>query len=159
MARVSESVPAGHPCSNPARSTSKRVICLKLLKNSLAQGQIWDAAGRIRIIKCKVARCSGSLLCQCFLLDLVIKIPNVLLYLYSCVLYLLSQKMLVKVVTTPLLELTFLLVRLALRYLNRSLPKSPWMLDKPEVLAGVTKRPRFLPWEFDTLTKNTYNTL
>ena len=24
------------------------------------------------------------------------------------------------------------------------------MLDKPEVLAGVTKRPRFLPSEFDT---------
>ena len=24
------------------------------------------------------------------------------------------------------------------------------MLDKPEVQAEVTKRPRFLPWEFDT---------
>ena len=24
------------------------------------------------------------------------------------------------------------------------------MLDKPEVLAGVTKQPRFPPWEFDT---------
>ena len=24
------------------------------------------------------------------------------------------------------------------------------MLDKPEVLAGVTERPRFLLWEFDT---------
>ena len=29
-------------------------------------------------------------------------------------------------------------------------PKSPWMLDKPEVLAEVTEQPRFLPWEFDT---------
>ena len=28
-------------------------------------------------------------------------------------------------------------------------PKSPWMLDKPEVLAEVTEQPRFLPWEFD----------
>ena len=27
------------------------------------------------------------------------------------------------------------------------------MLDRPEVLAGVTERPRFLPWEFDTLPK------
>ena len=25
------------------------------------------------------------------------------------------------------------------------------MLDKPEVLAEVTKRPRFLPWQFDTI--------
>ena len=25
------------------------------------------------------------------------------------------------------------------------------MLDKPEVLAGVTERPSFLPWEFDTV--------
>ena len=24
------------------------------------------------------------------------------------------------------------------------------MLDKPEVLAEVTERPRFIPWEFDT---------
>ena len=28
--------------------------------------------------------------------------------------------------------------------------KSPWMLDKLEVLAGVTKRLRFLPWKLDT---------
>ena len=27
------------------------------------------------------------------------------------------------------------------------------MLDRPEVLAGVNERPRFLPWEFDTLPK------
>ena len=27
---------------------------------------------------------------------------------------------------------------------------SPGMLDKPEVLAAVTERPRFLPWEFET---------
>ena len=26
------------------------------------------------------------------------------------------------------------------------------MLDKPEVLAGVTERPRFLPWELVTVT-------
>ena len=37
------------------------------------------------------------------------------------------------------------LVRLASSYLYRSLPKSPWMLDKPEVLAEVTEQPRFLP--------------
>ena len=29
-------------------------------------------------------------------------------------------------------------------------PKSPWMLNKPEVLAEVTKQPRFLPCGFDT---------
>ena len=28
------------------------------------------------------------------------------------------------------------------------------MLDKPEVLAEVTERPRFLPWEFDTNFKH-----
>ena len=33
-------------------------------------------------------------------------------------------------------------------------PKSPCMLDKPEVLAEVTERPRFLPWEFDTHFKH-----
>ena len=26
----------------------------------------------------------------------------------------------------------------------------PWVLDKPEVQAGVTEQPRFPPWEFDT---------
>ena len=29
-------------------------------------------------------------------------------------------------------------------------PKSPWMLDKLEVLAEVIEQPRFLPWKFDT---------
>ena len=29
----------------------------------------------------------------------------------------------------------------------------PCVLDKPEVLAGITERPRLLPWEFDTLAK------
>ena len=28
------------------------------------------------------------------------------------------------------------------------------MLDKPEVLAEVTERHRFLPWEFDTIIKS-----
>ena len=34
-------------------------------------------------------------------------------------------------------------------------PKSPRMLDKLEVLAEVTERPRFLPWEFN-ITSNDY---
>ena len=39
------------------------------------------------------------------------------------------------------------------RYLNCSLPNQfPWIIDKPEVLAEVTKRPRFLPWQFDTIS-------
>ena len=33
--------------------------------------------------------------------------------------------------------------------LYRSLPNHPVMLDKPEVLADVTERSRFLPPEFD----------
>ena len=38
-------------------------------------------------------------------------------------------------------------------------PKSLWMLDKPEVLAGVTQQPRFLPWEFDTGCRDAMNLL
>ena len=53
-----------------------------------------------------------------------------------------------------------MLVRLAARYLNRSLPNPfpgfPGVLDKPEVLARVTEQPRFLPWEFDTGGKNEF---
>ena len=63
---------------------------------------------------------------------------------------LLSQR-LVRVVTTLILKLSFVLVRLAIRYLNRSLPNPiPCVLVKPEVLAEDTEQPRFLPWEVDT---------
>ena len=59
-------------------------------------------------------------------------------------------KRLVKVVTTLLLELSFVVVRLAVRYLNRSLPNPiPCVLDKPEVLPKSNKQPRFLTWEFN----------
>ena len=37
--------------------------------------------------------------------------------------------------------------------LTKQITKSLWMLDKPEDLAEVTERPRFLPWEFDTTAK------
>ena len=46
----------------------------------------------------------------------------------------------------------YVLVRLAVGYLNRSLPNPiPCVLAKMEVLAEDTKQPRFLPWEFDTI--------
>ena len=49
------------------------------------------------------------------------------------------------------LELSFVLVRLAVRYLNCSLPNPiPCVLDILEVLVEDTEQPRFLPWEFDT---------
>ena len=52
------------------------------------------------------------------------------------------------------LELSFVLVRLAIRYLNRSLPNPiPCVLDILEVLGEDTEQPRFLPWEFDTVMK------
>ena len=57
--------------------------------------------------------------------------------------YLLSQR-LVKVVTTMLLELSFVLVRLALSL------TIPCVLDKLEVLEGVAEQPSFPPWEFYT---------
>ena len=82
----------------------------------------------------------------CTLLNISPKCTHIL---YFCVLYLLSQR-LVKVVTTLWLELSFVLVRLAVRYLNRSLPNYS-LLDIPEVLAGVTEQLRFPPWEYDTL--------
>ena len=64
--------------------------------------------------------------------------------------HLVSQR-LVKVVTTLLLELSFVLVRLAVRYLNCSLPNPiPCVLDILEVLVEDTEQPSFLPWEFDT---------
>ena len=46
---------------------------------------------------------------------------------------------------------SFVLVRLAVRYLNRSL-RNPilFVLDILEVLVEDTKHPRFLPWKFDT---------
>ena len=34
-------------------------------------------------------------------------------------------------------------------------PKSPWMLDKSEVLAEVTEQPRFLPWQLPSGTNCT----
>ena len=44
-----------------------------------------------------------------------------------------------------------MLVRLAVRYLNRSLPNPiPCVLDIQEVLVEDTEQPRFLPWEFVT---------
>ena len=46
-----------------------------------------------------------------------------------------------------------MLVRLAVRYLNRALPNPiPCVLDILEALVEDTKQPRFLPWEFDTGT-------
>ena len=61
--------------------------------------------------------------------------------------YLLNQR-LVKVVQ---LELSFVLVSLAVRYLNRSLPNPiPCVQDILEVIPKPTKQPRFLPWEFET---------
>ena len=51
-----------------------------------------------------------------------------------------SATILAAVVITLWLEISFVLARLAVRYLNRSLPNhSPYVLDKPEVLAGVTE--------------------
>ena len=71
--------------------------------------------------------------------------------------HLLSQR-LVKVSTTLLLELSIVLVRLAVRYLDRSLPNPiPCVLDIPEVLVEDTKQPRFLPWEFGTLLDSVLN--
>ena len=67
-------------------------------------------------------------------------------------LYLLSQR-LVKVVTSLLLELSLMLVRLTVRYLNRSLPNPILcVLDILEVLVEDIEQPRFLPWEFKTST-------
>ena len=67
--------------------------------------------------------------------------------------HLLSQS-LVKVVTTLILELSFMLVGLAVRYLNRSLPNAIICVqDILEVLVEDTKQHRFLPWEFNTLAK------
>ena len=55
--------------------------------------------------------------------------------------HLLSQK-LVKVVRTLLLEISFMLVRLAVRYLNRSLPNPiSCVLDVLDVLVEDTKQP------------------
>ena len=46
----------------------------------------------------------------------------------------------------------FVLERLAVRYLNGSLPNPiPCVLDILEVIVKDTAQPRFLPWEFDTL--------
>ena len=42
-------------------------------------------------------------------------------------------------------------------YINvTALSLTPCVLDKPEVLAGVTEQPRFPPWEFDTICKNSF---
>ena len=50
-----------------------------------------------------------------------------------------------------ILELSFVLVRLAVRYLNLSLPNPiPCVLVILEVISKPTEQPRFLPWEFDT---------
>ena len=47
-----------------------------------------------------------------------------------------------------------MLVRLAVRYRNHSLPNSiPCVLDK---LAESSEQPRLLPWEFDTTPQHTY---
>ena len=50
------------------------------------------------------------------------------------------------------MQITFVVVRLAVRYLNRSLPNPiiPCVLDILEVIPKPTEQPRFLPWEFDT---------
>ena len=56
--------------------------------------------------------------------------------------------------------LLYMLVRMAVRYLNSSLPNPiPCMLDILEVLVEDTEQPRFLPWEFDTIGKAIYNTI
>ena len=50
------------------------------------------------------------------------------------------------------LELSFVLVRLAVRYLNCSLPNPiPCVLDILEVILRPTEQPRVLPWEFDSV--------
>ena len=68
--------------------------------------------------------------------------------------HLLSQR-LVKVVTILILELSFVLVRLVVKYLNRSLPYPILnVLDILEALVEDTEQPRFLPWEFDTSYEN-----
>ena len=81
-------------------------------------------------------------------------VGGVLLYsnLLLCSL-LLKSKRLVKVVTTQLLKLSFVSVRLASKDTFTSLSQITLDARQTEVLAGVTQQPRLLPWELDTIHK------